>query len=75
MVLSEVPANSTVVGFKARVVKRDGVRIDRLDHANLPDPVVDMFRMMQDQINELHEELKQEKERNGGNKQYDTKNI
>lgn len=75
VVLSEVPANSTVVGFKARVVKRDGVRIDRLDHASLPDPVVDMFRMMQDQINELHEELKQEKERNGGNKQYDAKNL
>lgn len=54
VVLSAVPANSTVVGFKARVVKRDGVRVDRLDHANLPDPVVDMFRLLQDQINELN---------------------
>lgn len=57
VVLSEVPANSTVVGFKARVVKRDGVRVDRLDHANLPDPVVDMFRLLQDQIHELNKEL------------------
>lgn len=57
VVLSAVPANSTVVGFKARVVKRDGVRVDRLDHANLPDPVVDMFRLLQDQINELNKTL------------------
>lgn len=57
VVLSAVPANSTVVGFKARVVKRDGVRVDRLDHANLPDPVVDMFRLLQDQINELNKAL------------------
>ena len=57
VVLSAVPANSTVVGFKARVVKRDGVRVDRLDHANLPDPVVDMFRLLQDQINELNNAL------------------
>ncbi|MDF2925304.1 MAG: cysE [Paenibacillaceae bacterium] len=78
VVLSEVPANSTVVGFKARVVKRDGVRIDRLDHASLPDPVVDMFRIMQEQINELRAELKKEdkeNERNGGTVFHDTKNL
>lgn len=57
VVLSAVPANSTVVGFKARVVKRDGVRVDRLDHANLPDPVVDMFRLLQNQIDELNKAL------------------
>lgn len=57
VVLSEVPANSTVVGFKARVVKRDGVRVDRLDHANLPDPVVDMFQQLQERINSLTREL------------------
>jgi serine O-acetyltransferase len=85
VVLSEVPPNSTVVGFKARVVKRDGVRIDRLDHANLPDPVVDMFRMMQEQITELRRELSQyqskngeketENEQNGGQYLHDVKNL
>jgi len=33
VVLSEVPPNSTVVGPKARIVKMDGVRVDKLDHA------------------------------------------
>jgi serine O-acetyltransferase len=67
VVLSAVPANSTVVGFKARVVKRDGVRVDRLDHANLPDPVVDMFRLLQDQINELNKALELRAEAAAGN--------
>lgn len=89
VVLSPVPANSTVVGFKARVVKRDGVRVDRLDHGNLPDPVVDMFRTLQEQLDEVKLELEEcryrlmeeeklrEKanERNGGQLLHDAKNL
>lgn len=75
VVLSEVPANSTVVGFKARVVKRDGIRVDRLDHASLPDPVVDMFRHMQEQIDALRQELEEEKNRNGGRALHDTTSV
>ncbi len=75
VVLSEVPANSTVVGFKARVVKRDGIRVDRLDHASLPDPVVDMFRHMQEQIDDLKRLLEEEKKRNGGIQLHDTQSV
>lgn len=58
VVLREVPSNSTVVGIPGRIVKRNGRRIeDRLDHANIPDPVVDTFRQMQKEINELKAEL------------------
>jgi len=72
VVLREVPPNSTVVGIPGRIVKRNGKRVaDRLDHANLPDPVVDTFRQMQKEINELKaevEQLRQEREavRTGG---------
>jgi serine O-acetyltransferase len=60
VVLREVPPNSTVVGIPGRIVKRNGRRIeDRLDHANLPDPIVDTFRQMQKEINELKAELEQ----------------
>lgn len=75
VVLSEVPANSTVVGFKARVVKRDGIRVDRLDHASLPDPVVDMFRHMQEQIDDLKRQLEEERRRNGGLQLHDTQSV
>jgi serine O-acetyltransferase len=59
VVLREVPPNSTVVGIPARIVKRDGRRIeaDRLDHTNSPDPLIETFRFMQREINELKAEL------------------
>ncbi|MBB3114266.1 serine O-acetyltransferase [Paenibacillus phyllosphaerae] len=63
VVLREVPSNSTVVGNPGRVVKRNGERVgDRLDHTNLPDPVVEMLRDMQRQIDELKAELRRERE-------------
>ncbi|WP_424769134.1 serine O-acetyltransferase [Paenibacillus sp. sgz302251] len=58
VVLREVPMNCTVVGNPGRVVKRDGQRVgDRLDHAQLPDPVIEMFRTMQKEIDDLKSEL------------------
>jgi serine O-acetyltransferase len=75
VVLQEVPPNSTVVGMKARVVKRDGVRVNRLDHADLPDPVIDIFRQLQDQIDQLKAELEKERSRNGGAKQHDPQSV
>ncbi|QYR22156.1 serine O-acetyltransferase [Paenibacillus sp. sptzw28] len=58
VVLREVPPNSTVVGIPGRVVKRNGERIgDRLDHTQLPDPVVEMLRVMQKEIEDLRSEL------------------
>lgn len=66
VVLKEVPPNSTVVGIPGRVVKRNGVRVGRLDHGNLPDPMIDVCGRLQAQIDELKELLQNEKNRNGG---------
>ena len=57
VVLREVPPNCTVVGIPGRIVKQDGVRLNRLDHGDLPDPVIDMFRQYQQQIDDLHQQL------------------
>ncbi|CAH0120763.1 Serine acetyltransferase [Paenibacillus sp. CECT 9249] len=57
VVLREVPPNSTVVGIPGRVVKQDGKRIDRLNHTQLPDPVIDLCSNMQRRIDQLEEEL------------------
>ncbi|MBM7569427.1 serine O-acetyltransferase [Paenibacillus sacheonensis] len=63
VVLREVPANSTVVGIPGRIVKRNGARVnDRLNHAQLPDPVIEMLRAMQKEVSDLRAELEQEKE-------------
>jgi len=75
VVLSEVPPNSTVVGIPGRIVKRDGVRIGRLDHNNLPDPVIDMFRQMQQQIDELKQTVQELQTKNGGVHEHGAKNL
>lgn len=67
VVLKEVPPNSTVVGIPGRVVVQDGKRIKRdLNHSDLPDPVADRFKEMQQELEQLRkelEELKQERKK------------
>lgn len=79
IVLSEVPPNSTVVGLKARVVKRDGVSLNKLDHDKLPDPLIDLFQQMESRIQELKNEVEQLKEdmrtQNGGVQPYESKSV
>lgn len=61
VVLKEVPAGSTVVGIPGKIVRQGGKRLDRLSH-QLPDPVVDTMRELQEQIAALQEELRSLKE-------------
>lgn len=73
VVLSEVPPNSTVVGIPGRIVKRDGVRVGRLEHNNLPDPVIEMFRQLQEQVDELKTKVThlESERKNGGSESHD----
>ncbi len=58
VVLQEVPPNSTVVGVPGRVVRQDGERVPNdLDHINLPDPVADKLKTMEQEIDSLKREL------------------
>jgi|CeladaMinimDraft_18_1061708.scaffolds.fasta_scaffold01821_1 serine O-acetyltransferase len=57
VVVREVPPNSTVVGIPGRVVRSNGQRVDRLDHTKIPDPIMEMFRGMQKEIEALRGEL------------------
>lgn len=66
VVLNEIPPNSTVVGIPGRIVKRDGVRVGRLEHDKLCDPVIDMFRQIQDQIDELKSKFSSYQEQDSG---------
>lgn len=79
VVLKEVPPNSTVVGNPGRIVKRDGVSLNKLDHDKLPDPLIELFRNMEKQIEHLKNEvdqLKQEMHRsNGGIGSYESKGV
>ncbi len=63
VVLKEVPPNSTVVGIPGRVVIQDGVKIKRdLNHSDLPDPIADKLRTMEQEIQQLKQHLEAMKE-------------
>nr|WP_279665548.1 serine O-acetyltransferase [Ectobacillus ponti] len=64
VVLKEVPPNSTVVGIPGKVVIQNGIKVAQrdLDHCNLPDPVADKLRVMELEIQQLKEQLKDVKE-------------
>jgi len=58
VVLKDVPPNSTVVGIPRRVVVQDGKRVNKnLDHGNLPDPVLDMIKSLQNEVHKLRQEV------------------
>lgn len=57
VVLHPIPDNCTAVGSPARVVKRDGKRVDELDQVNIPDPVSQEFEKLYKRIEELEKEL------------------
>ena len=57
VVLNEIPENCTAVGTPARVVKRDGVRVDQLDQIHIPDPVAQELEKLNKRIAELEAAL------------------
>ncbi|MBL3649893.1 serine O-acetyltransferase [Bacillus vallismortis] len=64
VVLHDVPDFSTVVGIPGRVVVQNGKKVRRdLNHQDLPDPVADRFKSLEQQILELKAEIEDRKER------------
>lgn len=57
VVLEEIPPDCTAVGVPARVVKRNGLRVDRLDQVHMPDPVSQELCRMRVQIERLQKEV------------------
>ncbi len=59
VVLKSVPANSTVIGVPARVIKMEGERLPEatMDHINIPDPLTDRFEALERELIELRKKL------------------
>ena len=57
VVLKEIPENSTAVGIPAKVVRRDGRRVDDLDQVNIPDPVANEISEIRAKLDALSCEL------------------
>lgn len=53
VVLSEVPPNCTAVGVPARIVRRDGVRVNDMDQIHIPDPLSQELCALRHELEEL----------------------
>lgn len=57
IVLGEIPPDSTAVGIPAKVVRRDGERVEQdLDQVNIPDPVARELAEIKERIERLEAE-------------------
>lgn len=62
VVLEEIPENCTAVGIPAKIVRREGVRVeDELDQIHIPDPVAQEIRRLEVKLSALEEELERMK--------------
>ena len=62
VVLKEIPSNSTAVGMPAKVVRKEGVKVDgELDQIHIPDPVAQEIKRLEDRIAELERQLGEKK--------------
>ena len=57
VVLEAIPDNCTAVGIPARVVKREGIRVDDMDQVHISDPIAQELNRLQDKLNALEGEL------------------
>lgn len=57
VVLEAVPPNATAVGVPARVVRRNGVRVNDLDQIHIPDPVSQELCRQRAKIEELENKI------------------
>ncbi|WP_422661944.1 serine O-acetyltransferase [Pannus brasiliensis] len=57
VVLRDVPSDCTVVGVPGRLIYRAGVRVDPLEHGNLPDSEAAAIRALVDRVEQLEKEL------------------
>ncbi|MBW4680035.1 MAG: serine O-acetyltransferase [Microcoleus vaginatus WJT46-NPBG5] len=57
VVLRDVPSDCTVVGIPGRIVYRSGVRVNPLEHGQLPDSEATVIRALLDRIEALEEQV------------------
>ena len=59
VVLQDVPSDCTVVGVPGRIVYRSGVKVDPLEHGNLPDSEASAIRALLDRVESLEQQVEE----------------
>ena len=60
VVLTDIPDNCTAVGIPARVVRRDGEKVQDLDQIHVPDPIAQEIRRLEERIEQLEKKHKED---------------
>ncbi len=68
VVLRDVPSDCTVVGIPGRIVYRSGVKVNPLEHGNLPDSEANVIRLLVDRIESLEKEVQELRQSHSHNK-------
>ena len=55
--LDKIPDACTAVGIPAKVVRRDGQKVDDMDQVHIPDPVAQEIRKLKTKLDELEVEI------------------
>ena len=64
VVISDVPANSTIVGVPGRITRQDGKKIDfDLDHIHIVDPIIQNMEEFEKRIEALEKKIEQLKKK------------
>ncbi|MCA9398746.1 MAG: serine O-acetyltransferase [Candidatus Omnitrophica bacterium] len=58
VILRDVPSNSTVVGVPGHITKKDGKKIDVMDHVHVSDPVMQHMKDIMKRLKHLEDEKK-----------------
>ena len=58
VVLDEMPDNCTAVGIPAKIVRREGMKVDDMDQVHIPDPVAAEIKRLEEKLCELERQLK-----------------
>lgn len=64
VVLKEIPENCTAVGIPAKVVRREGIKVEgELDQIHIPDPVAQEIRRLEEKISSLEKALEDKQDK------------
>jgi serine O-acetyltransferase len=59
VVLDEIPDDCTAVGIPAKIVKKQGQKVEDLDQIHIPDPVAAQIKALETKLATLEEQLEQ----------------
>lgn len=57
VVLDEMPDNCTAVGIPAKIVRREGIKVNDMDQIHVPDPVAQEIKRLENRLAELEKQL------------------